>query len=112
MANLGDLLRDSAVGKSMFSARYGAQDPHALAIQLAPLLGYPNPGGTQDVGEAQRYAASKLAAERYGALLPLLTNPLHEAALSWFAEGEGAPSLKRLMAGYRGAFDVGEKGGK
>mgnify|MGYP003501302991 CR=1 FL=1 len=92
----------------MFAARYGETDPHAEAIRIAPELGYPNPGGAQDVGEAQRYAASELAAERYGGIVPLITNPLHEAVLSWFAEGEGSPSLARLMAGYRGAFDATE----
>jgi hypothetical protein len=55
--------------------------------------------------------ASKLAAERMGGFVPLITNPLHEAVLSWFAEGEGSPSLDRLLAGYRGVFDA-SKGGE
>ena len=105
MANLLDLIRDSDVAKAAFGARYGEQDPYTLAIQQAQGLGYPQPGSTNDVGEAQRYQSSRLAAERYG-LLPLLTNPLHEAALSWFSEGEGSPSLARLQAGYRGTFDA------
>ena len=89
----------------MFQGRYGERDPHTLAIEQADALGYPQPGATTDEGEAQRYAASNLAAERMGPL-PLVTNPLHEALLSWFAEGEGSPSLKRLQAGYRGTFDA------
>ena len=101
MPNLRDLIRDSAVASKMFGARYGEQDPYVLAVQQAKELGYPSPGAEADVGEAQRYQASKLAAERYG-VLPLLTNPLHEAVLSWAAEGEGGPNLKRLDAGYRG----------
>ena len=108
MASLDDIIRDSAVGRAMFQARYGAEDPYVVALRDAPALGYPVPGASGDEGEAQRYAASKLAAERYG-LLPLLTNPLHEAVLSWFAEGEGKPSLKRLLAGYRGAMEELEK---
>ena len=106
MANLGDLLRDSAVGKAMFNARYGEQDPYALAIQQAQSLGYPSPGASTDEGEAQRYMASRLAAERFGKWLPYVTNPLHEAVLSWVSEGEGSPSLKRLLAGYRGAKEA------
>ena len=105
---LGELLervRDSDVAKAAFGARYGERDPYVLATQEAQSLGYPQPGASGDVGEAQRYEASKLAAERYG-ILPLLTNPLHEGALSWFAEGEGKPSLDRLLAGYRGTFDA------
>jgi len=108
MARLSDLIRDSPVAKAMFGARYGAEDPYTLAIQNAAALGYPSPGAEADEGEAQRYMASKLAAERMGPV-PLITNPLHEAALSWFAEGEGRPSLKRLMAGYRGALDAMEQ---
>lgn len=108
MASLADLIRDSSLAKSMFGARYGAEDPYALAIQNAASLGYPAPGAEADEGEAQRYMASKLAAERMGPV-PLLTNPLHEAALSWFAEGEGKPSLKRLLAGYRGTMDALEQ---
>ena len=109
MPSLMDMLRDSPVGQAMFRARYcQEQDPHTLAIQQADQLGYPQPGATADEGEAQRYAASSLGAERMGPL-PLLTNPLHEAALSWFAEGEGRPSLKRLLAGYRGTFDALDK---
>jgi len=105
MPNLADLLRDSALGKAMTGARYGERDPYVEATREATSLGYPQPGATADEGEAQRYMASKLAAGRMGPL-PLLTNPLHEAALSWFAEGEGKPSLKRLLAGYRGTFDA------
>ena len=105
MPNLSDLIRDSAVAKHMFGARYGEQDPYVLAVQQAAALGYPSPGAQGDVGEAQRYQASRLAAERYG-VLPLLTNPLHEAVLSWAAEGENGPNLKRLEAGYRGAEDA------
>lgn len=108
MASLGDLIRDSALAKQMFGARYGEADPYAEAINQAPTLGYPVPGASSDEGEAQRYMASKLAAERMG-LIPLITNPIHEAVLSWFAEGEGKPSLKRLQAGYRGTFDALEK---
>ena len=104
MPNIGDLLRDSAIGKAMFSARYGEQDPYALAIEHAAELGYPAPGAKDDKGQAQRYQASRLAADRFG-VLPLLTNPLHEAVMSWAAEGEGKPSIDRLIAGYRGAFD-------
>ncbi len=106
MASVADLLRDSAVGKAMFGARYGQQDPYALAIEHAKELGYPAPGAATDVGEAQRYMASKLAAERFGAALPLVTNPLHEALLSWFSEGEGSPSMSRLGAGIRGTLDA------
>lgn len=105
MANLADLIRDSALAKQAFGARYGEDDPHVRAIQSAKGLGYPQPGATTDVGEAQRYEASRAAAKRYG-LLPLVTNPIHEAVLSWISEGEGRPSLKRLMAGYRGTFDA------
>lgn len=112
MANLGDLIRNSPLATAMGQARYGAKDPHTEAIRLAPLLGYPNPGGEGDIGQAQRYAASKLAAEKYGGWLPLVTNPLHELVLSWVAEGEGSPSLERLLAGYRGAFDAEEQGAK
>jgi hypothetical protein len=108
MANLGDLLRDSTLGKAMFSARYGKADPYILAIEKAKELGYPVPGAQEDIGQAQRYMASKIAAERMGGIVPLVTNPLHEAVLSWFAEGEGKPSLKRLLAGYRGVFDAAE----
>ena len=50
--------------------------------------------------------ASRLAAERFGKWLPYVTNPLHEAVLSWVSEGEGSPSLKRLLAGYRGAKEA------
>lgn len=102
---LGDVVRDSPVAKAMFATRYGEEDPYLLALQNARRLGYPMPGETNDVGEAQRYESSNLAAKRFGVGLPLVTNPLHEALLSWFAEGEGHPSLKRLQAGYRGAFD-------
>lgn len=105
MPTIQDLIRDSAIGKAMFGSRYGDRDPYVEAIKAAESLGYPVPGDARDVGEAQRYMASKLAAERYGPL-PLLTNPIHEAALSWFAEGEGRPSLDRLLAGYRGTFDA------
>jgi hypothetical protein len=105
VANLADLIRDSALAKEAFGLRYGADDPYAKAIQSAKGLGYPQPGATNDEGEAQRYEASHAAAKRYG-LLPLVTNPLHEAVLSWISEGEGRPSLKRLMAGYRGTFDA------
>lgn len=108
MATLGDLIRDSAVAKQMLAGRYGEADPYLLAIQQAAQLGYPSPGAPTDEGEAQRYQSSKLAAERFGPL-PLLTNPLHEALLSWFAEGEGKPSLKRLLAGYRGALDAAQR---
>ena len=103
--NLGDMLRDSRLARAMFSGRYGEEDPHVLAVHTAGALGYPQPGAEGDEGEAQRYAASRLAAQRLGPL-PLITNPIHEAALSWFAEGEGRPSIKRLMAGYRGALDA------
>ena len=102
---LGDMIRDSRLARAMFGSRYGNEDPHVLAIQVAGELGYPQPGAEGDEGEAQRYAASRLAAQRLGPL-PLITNPIHEAALSWFAEGEGRPSMKRLMAGYRGALDA------
>lgn len=105
MATLRDLIRQSPVASAAFGARYGERDPYVLAVQQAEQLGYPVPGASTDEGEAQRYMASKLAAERLG-VIPLLTNPLHEAVLSWFAEGEGGPSLKRLLAGYRGAFDA------
>lgn len=105
MSNLADLIRDSKLAKSMFGARYGDADPYVLATQQAAQLGYPSPGAASDVGEAQRYMSSKLAAERYG-ILPLLTNPIHEALLSWGAEGEHGPNLKRLDAGYRGTFDA------
>lgn len=101
---LADIIRDSSLAKSMFQGRYGEQDPYVLALQSAPRLGYPVPGASTDIGEAQRYEASRLAAQKYGAL-PLLTNPLHEAVLSWFSEGEGRPSWDRLQAGYRGAFE-------
>lgn len=104
-STIRDLIRDSAIGKAMFGARYGEQDPHRLAIEKADELGYPQPGATDDQGEAQRYAASYLAAQRLG-VLPLITNPIHEALLSWGAEGEGSPSLDRLQAGYRGTFDA------
>jgi hypothetical protein len=106
MADLRDLLRDSSVGKAMFGARYGEQDPYVLAIEQAKVLGYPTPGAATDEGEAQRYMASRLAAERFGRWLPLITNPFHEAVLSWISEGEGKPSLKRLIAGYRGANEA------
>ena len=89
----------------MFGLRYGEQDPYVLAVQKAKDLGYPNPGGAGDVGQAQRYMSSYLAAQKYG-ILPLLTNPLHEALLSWFSEGEGEPNINRLDAGYRGAMDA------
>ena len=105
MATLLDLIRDSEVAKRATSARYGADDPYVRAIQSAKSLGYPVPGASNDEGEAQRYEASHAAAKRYG-VLPLITNPLHEAVLSWISEGEGHPSLKRLMAGYRGTFDA------
>lgn len=105
MASIRDLIRDSVIGQAMFGARYGEQDPHRLAIEKADELGYPQPGATTDQGEAQRYAASYLAAQRMG-VLPLITNPIHEAVLSWGAEGEGRPSMDRLMAGYRGTFDA------
>src|SRR3989304_499271 len=108
MASLSDLIRDSPVAKAMFGARYGAADPRTLAYEQAASLGYPAPGAEGDEGEAARYMASKLAAERMGPV-PLITNPLHEAALSWFSEGGGKPSLKRLMAGYRGALDALEQ---
>lgn len=108
MASLRDLIRQSPVADAAFGARYGEQDPYTLAIQTASQLGYPVPGASTDEGEAQRYQASKLAAERLGYIVPLLTNPLHEAVLSWFSEGEGSPSIKRLLAGYRGAFDAKE----
>lgn len=105
MPTIRDLIRDSVIGQAMFGARYGEQDPHRLAIEKADELGYPQPGATTDQGEAQRYAASYLAAQRMG-VLPLITNPIHEAVLSWGAEGEGRPSMDRLMAGYRGTFDA------
>lgn len=105
MATLRDLIRQSPVASAAFGARYGEQDPHRLAIEKASELGYPQPGASTDQGEAQRYAASYLAAQRLG-LLPLITNPIHEALLSWGAEGEGSPSLDRLQAGYRGTFDA------
>ena len=111
MPSFADWLRDSAIAKQMFSARYGEQDPYVLATQNASQLGYPSPGATADVGEAQRYEASRLAAQKYG-ILPLLTNPLHEAILSWGAEGENGPNLKRLNAGYRGTFDALEEARK
>ena len=105
MASLGDLIRDTSLAKAMFGMRYGEQDPYTLAIQKAESLGYPQPGSSSDEGEAQRYMSAKLAAERMGPI-PLITNPLHEAVLSWVSEGEGHPSMKRLMAGYRGALDA------
>lgn len=105
MPNLRDLIRASPVASASFGARYGDQDPYLLAIQNAKQLGYPIPGSESDQGEAQRYYASKLAAERLGPL-PLITNPLHELLLSWVSEGEGSPSLGRLLAGYRGTFDA------
>jgi len=105
MATLADLIRDSDLAKRMFSARYGEADPYVQASQQAPALGYPVPGASADEGQAQRYVSSNLAAQRYG-LLPLITNPLHEALLSWVSEGEGKPSMKRLQAGYRGTFDA------
>lgn len=105
MATLLDLIRDSSLAKEAFGLRYGVDDPYAKAIQSAQSLGYPQPGASNDEGEAQRYEASHAAAKRYG-ILPLVTNPLHEAVLSWISEGEGRPSLKRLMAGYRGTFDA------
>lgn len=108
MASLRDLIRASPVANASFGARYGEQDPYVLAIQQAKTLGYPTPGAATDEGEAQRYQASKLAAERMGYIVPLLTNPFHEAVLSWFSEGEGSPSIKRLLAGYRGALDAKE----
>jgi hypothetical protein len=106
MADLGDLIRDTPIAKAMFGARYGAEDPYVLAIQRAKALGYPVPGAAADEGEAQRYMASRLAAERFGKFLPLITNPVHEAVLSWVSEGEGSPSLKRLLAGYRGVSEA------
>lgn len=105
MPTIGDLIRDTKLAKAMFGARYGEKDPYLEAVKNARQLGYPVPGSTADQGQAQRYESSKLAAERYGAL-PLITNPLHEALLSWVSEGEGSPSLDRLMAGYRGTFDA------
>jgi hypothetical protein len=105
MPSLREMIRDSPLAGQMFAARYGEADPYVLATQQAGQIGYPVPGSTNDVGEAQRYMSSNLAAEKYG-VLPLLTNPLHEAALSWVAEGEGKPSLARLLAGYRGTFDA------
>ena len=102
---LGDMIRDSKLARAMFGGRYGNEDPHVLAISMADELGYPQPGAEGDEGEAQRYAASRLAAQRLGPL-PLITNPIHEGVLSWFAEGEGRPSMRRLMAGYRGALDA------
>lgn len=105
MPSIADLVRDSSLAKRMFGARYGEADPYVLAVQQAQQLGYPAPGAESDVGEAQRYQSSKLAAERYG-ILPLLTNPIHEALLSWGAEGENGPNIKRLDAGYRGVHDA------
>jgi len=104
MADLRDLLRD-AVG-TVSRGRYGEQDPYVLALAQARSLGYPAPGSSADEGEAQRYMAAKLAAERWGGIVPLVMNPLHEAVLSWVAEGEGSPSLKRLLAGYRGTWEA------
>jgi hypothetical protein len=98
---LADLIRDSSVAALATEGRYGEQDPYTLALGSAQGLGYPVPGSTADEGEAQRYEASRLGAQRLG-MLPLVTNPLHEALLSWFAEGEGKPSMKRLQAGFRG----------
>jgi hypothetical protein len=110
MPTIADLIRDSPIGRAMFAARYAEQDPHQLAVSRAADLGYPQPGASNDQGEAQRYAASNIGAQRFG-LLPLLTNPLHEAVLSWVAEGEGTPSLDRLLAGYRGTYDALEQQG-
>ena len=111
MATLADLIRDSSLAQRIYAARYGREDPEVLAIRNAKALGFPQPGSSADEGEAKRYESSRLAAERFGPL-PLFTNPIHELLLSWFAEGEGSPSLKRLLAGYRGAGDALEKGSK
>ncbi len=102
---LAEVLRDSPVAKAAGATRYGAgNDPYVLALQNAEKLGYPVPGSTKDVGQAQRYESANLAAKRYGPL-PFLTNTFHELFLSPFAEGEGKPNWERWKAGNRGAWE-------
>ena len=101
-----EAIRDSPVAKAAGATRYGkGEDPYLRALQNAQQLGYPVPGSSKDVGQAQRYNSANLAAKRFGPL-PFLTNAFHELMLSGFAEGEGQPNLERWKAGNRGAWDA------
>lgn len=106
LEDLKDTLRTSPVAETVTAGRYGeGRDPYRMALGNAPTLGYPVPGASTDVGEAQRYNAANLAAQRFGPV-PLVTNALHELLLSHFAEGEKGPSWKRWKAGNRGVIDA------
>lgn len=112
MASLGDLIRDSALGRAMFAGRYGdtEQQPSVLAAAHAADVGYPTPDSSGDLGEAQRYFAARqfvLNHPTIGAPVATAANRLHEATLAWLPGlGEGGTNVKRIDAGDRGVQDA------
>lgn len=112
MANLADIIRDSALGRAMFAGRYGdtAQQPAVLAAQHAADVGYPQPDASNDLGEAQRYFAARqfvLNHPTIGAPVATAANRLHEGVLAWLPGlGEGGTNVKRIDAGDRGVQEA------